>query len=250
MFWPKVDLSAVKGHHEKAGDTPAFFNEAKDKYRIVEAWYRKWVQMKWFVNPVTGQPEGLEPEEFTQYAKALEQGIPNPKNPEELIYPEVERTFETTVEQIHYKLFSGYIDLEGGKSPYRGFLEKGFPAVQFGAYKDDDNNRWMSVVEAMKDPQRAVNTMRRQLSHLLQTLPKGLLIHETGAILNIDEYEERSSDPTYHMEVSRGMVDKVKFEKQPTISPIYQQFDSMATQGMKSSSGIQDEMMGAQQARI
>jgi hypothetical protein len=48
------------------------------------------------------------------------------------------------------------------------------------------------------------------------------------------------------MEVSRGMVDKVKFEKQPTISPIYQQFDSMATQGMKSSSGIQDEMMGVQ----
>jgi hypothetical protein len=246
MFWPKVDLSAVKGHHEKTADSPVFFNEAKDKYRIVEAWYRKWVRMKWFVNPLTGQAEGLEPAEFTKFSKALENGIPNPQNPEEKIHPEIERTFETTVEQIHYRLFSGYIDLEGGKSPYRGFLQESFPAVQFGAYKDDDNNRWMSVIEAMKDPQRAVNTMRRQLSHLLQTLPKGLLIHETGAILNVEEYEEKSSDPTYHMEVARGMVEKVKFEKQPTISPIYQQFDAIATQGMKSSSGIQDEMMGVQ----
>ena len=73
---------------------------------------------------------------------------------------------------MHYMIFSDIFELEAGPSPYRW---KGFPAAFFGAYKDEDNNRWFGAVTGMKDPQIAINTMRRQLSHLLQTLPKGIL---------------------------------------------------------------------------
>jgi len=246
VYWPKIDVSAIKGYHDSTAAGPAFFNESKDKYRIVEAWYRKWVKMRWFVNPLTGQPEGLEPKEFKELNEVFAAGIPNPQNPEETIHPTIERSVDTFQEQIYYRLFTGYTDLEGGKTPYKGYLEKTFPAVQFGAYKDDDNNRWLSVTYTMKDPQRAVNTMRRQLSHLLQTLPKGLLVHEVGAILNVEEYEEKAADPTFHLEVAQGAIEKVKFEKQPSISPIYQNFDATASQGMKTASGIEDEMMGIQ----
>ena len=245
-LWPEIDVAILKGSHDTSADGPAFFNEAKEKYRIVEAWYRKWVKMRWFLNPLTGEPEKLTPEEFKKIVQIYEDGVPNPQNPEEVIHPQIATVVDVFEQQVWYMLFSGYIELEGGPTPYRGYLEKTFPAVQFGAYKDDDNNRWFSVVTMMKDPQRAVNTMRRQLSHLLQTLPKGMMMHEIGAVVNIQEYEERSADPTYHMEVGRGMIDKVKFEKQPTISPIYQAFDETASQGMKDASGIQNEMMGVQ----
>jgi hypothetical protein len=98
----------------------------------------------------------------------------------------------------------------------------------------------------MKDPQRTLNTTRRQLVYLLQTLPKGLLIHEIGAILNIDEYEARASDPNFHLEVAKGSFDKVKFLQQPKISPIYNMFDAICVQAIKDVSGAQDSLMGIQ----
>lgn len=86
--------------------------------------------------------------------------------------------------------------------------------------------------------------MRRQLVHLLQTLPKGILIHEVGAILDIEKYEEKSSNPNFHLEVNPGAIDKVKFEKQPTISPVYQMLDEIMRQSIKDSSGVHDDLMG------
>jgi len=70
-----------------------------------------------------------------------------------------------------------------------------------------------------------------------------MLLHEVGAILNIGEYEEKSSSPTYHMEIAAGKLEKVKFEKQPTISPVYQYLIGAFGQSIKNAAGIQDSMM-------
>jgi hypothetical protein len=121
-----------------------------------------------------------------------------------------------------------------------------FPYIQYGAYMDEDLNRWFGAITMMKDPQRNLNTMRRQLTHMLQTSPKGILMHESGAILNIEDYEEKSADPTYHMEMAQGKLDKAKFTDQPQISPVYQYLDGMNSQGMKDTSGVQDSLMGVQ----
>lgn len=71
------------------------------------------------------------------------------------------------------------------------------------------------------------------------------MMHETGAIVDIEAYEKNSSDPNYHMEVDNNAIDKVRFEKQPSISPLYQQLDIAMQQSMKDSSGINDDLMGA-----
>jgi hypothetical protein len=97
-----------------------------------------------------------------------------------------------------------------------------------------------------KDPQRALNTTRRQLVHLLQVSPKGILIYETGTIVNIDEYEEKSSEPNFRMEVTRGGLDKNKFTTQPQISVIYGQLDELFSQSVKDVVGTQDALMGIQ----
>jgi hypothetical protein len=135
--------------------------------------------------------------------------------------------------------------MEEGTTPF-SFIPKEFPIVLCGAYKDDDENRWFSAVNQMKDPQRSKNTLNRQLLHLLQTLPKGILQHEAGAVLNIEEYETQSADPTFHLELARGGLDKVRFQSQPPISPLYQSLDMAYGQAMKDTSGIQNELMGVQ----
>lgn len=226
-YWPQYPAEAIMSGVGSRVDGLSFFDEAGRKFRFIEGWYKTYVKKVWFVDPVSGKERALSRKEFVAYAKQLrggmglvevggDAGIPMPDG------------YETWVEEINYIIFSDTVELEGGVSPYKGL--KKFPLIQYTAYQAVDDNTWFGVVNQMKDPQRSVNTMRRQLLHLLQTLPKGILVHEAGAILNIDEYEERGSEPGFHLEMAPGKMDKYKFETQPQISPIYAQFDSICQQ--------------------
>lgn len=240
--WPKFDPVASNDSIVSSPYQPVFFNEDRKKYRIVECWYRTYTKIVWFVNPMTNKPESLEPEEFKQFAKILEAGD------EKLGIPPLQHPLESIGsirEDINYLIFSGDTKLEGGRSPYK---LKGFPCALLGAYKNDIYNNWFGVIRTMIDPQKSKNSMIRQLSHLLQTLPKGILAHEVGAILNIEEYEEKSSSPNFHLELSQGGMEKFKFVQQPQISAIFLQLEEMFSQSMKDVSGIQNTLMGVQQS--
>jgi len=227
--------------------TLKFFNEADDKFRLVECWYRKYDKVYYFINPINGRPDSLPPEEFKDFDKALKKGIPIGSGDNQMMVQQDTLEYTEGVKRnVYYAIFSGSGILQKDKSPYTGYLEKHFPYIKFAAYIDDENNRNFGAITMMKDPQRGLNVMRRQLMHLLQTSPKGILMHEVGAILNIDDYEARGSDPTYHMEVQRGAIDRVRFSKQPAISPVYGQLDATFVQSMKDASGVQDPMMGIQ----
>lgn len=243
-FWPDVNIEMVKTHAGYAGQGyPSFFNEQDDLYRIMECWYYKYEKMIWFENPLTGKVESLTEKDFKKFSDALAQGLPQPDGTMSAPIPSPQG-IPSMVKNVYYMLFTDVFKIEGGPSPYRW---KSFPAVLFGAYKNDNTNSWFGAIRMMKDPQRSLNTMRRQLSHLLQTLPKGLLKHEVGSILNIEEYEKRSADPSFHLEIAKGMFEKVGFEQQPAISPIYGQYDAVMGQSIKDSGGVQDDLMGIQQ---
>ena len=241
-FWPNVNTAMIRQNSNVGQGYPAFWNEQDDLYRVVEAWYRKWIKMRWFINPLTGKEESLTIQEFRQFAEVLKNGIPMPNGTRQIV--PVPEFVDSMVQQMHYMIFTDIFKIEGGQSPYKW---KGFPGILFGAYKNDEDNSWFGVIRTILDPQISLNTMRRQLLHLLQTLPKGILKHEVGAILNIDEYEKRSADPSFHLEMAKGAFEKADFAKQPPISPIYQRFDQVMSQSMKDSSGIQDDLMGIQQ---
>ena len=239
-MWPDFDPVAANDSILLSPYQPMFFNEDTKKYRICECWYRVYTKVVWFINPMTGKPESLEPDEFKKFTKILEVGD------EKLGIPPLKEPLQSVGavrEDVNYLIFSGNVRLEGGRSPYK---YKGFPCALLGAYRNDIDNSWFGVIRAMADPQKSKNAMIRQLSHLLQTLPKGILAHEVGAILNIEEYEESSSSPNYHMELAQGGLDKFKFITQPQISPIFLQLEQMFSQSMKDVSGIQDTLMGVQ----
>jgi hypothetical protein len=241
-YWPEIDASSLEVSNGSA-DQPTYYSSVEDLYRVVECWYRKVEKVIWFVNPMTGKQEWLLPKEYNQFAAAMAGGI---EMPDGSVFQQEGpiQAMPAFKKTVHYALFSGDTLLESGPTPYK---HDQFPYVQFGAYKNDDLNSWFGAITMMCDPQIGLNTIRRQLTHLLQIAPRGILMHETGAIANIEDYEERGADPTYHMEINPGKLDKVKFSTQPQISPIYQYLDRMNDQAMKDASGVQDEMMGIQQ---
>jgi hypothetical protein len=240
---PDIDPTLLSNEANIGFGAPSFYDNVTGKYRIVTCWYRKWVLKYWITNPFTGEIEALTKNQYKQFNKAAMEGIEDPRGgpPLKIEKPiPYSKGFDV---DIKYMTYSGDYLIDAGESPHVKEVE--IPAVLYGAYKDDDNNRWFGAITVQKDPQRSVNVMRRQLVHLLQTLPKGILMHEVGAILDIEGYEKDSAKPNYHMEISKGMLDKVKFEKQPSISPVYQTLDEIMRNSMKDSSGIRDDLMGA-----
>ena len=246
ISFPEADIAQIQ-EGARGAENLSFFNEVNDKYRVVEGWYYKMRQGLWFINPLSGDPEFLTKSDFSKFAQTLEEGIPTGEQDESgepVLQPvDVPSTIKGFKKIYYYSIFTSNVTLAEGESAYNW---EGYPAVLYGAYKDDDNNNYFGVVSMMKDPQRSKNDMRRQLSGQLKSLPKGLMIHEIGAILNIENYEEKSTSPNFHLEVAKGMIEKVKFQTQPTIPPIYKEFDSMSSQSMKDTSGVQDSLMSVQ----
>lgn len=247
---PDISVEALKNAPSSI-DEPSFWNEARDLYRVIECWYYKYEEVFWFVNPISGVLEGLTAEEYKQFKSVVSQGIPLDSDGKEIFAMSAEQIKEWESSSVtkswrkapFYRIFSSWYVIEKGRSTLNW---KGIPGVLFGAYQDDDKNTWFGAVKMQKDPQRSLNTIRRQLIHLLQTLPKGILLHEAGVVLDIEAYERRSSEPNFHLEVQRGGIDKVRFEQQPSISPVYQVLDQVFHTSMKDSSGIQDDLMGAE----
>jgi hypothetical protein len=246
VLFPQAGKEVISSVSDRYEDAPDFFNEAANKYRIVEMWYKSREKVVWFINPLTQKEEWLFPIDFTKFRKTLLEGIIVENGQVfQIQSPEQLPGIGTRKEIYRYLIFSADEIFEEGPSPYK---HEGYPAILYGAYKNDNTNAWFSAITMSKDPQRALNTIRRQLVHLLQTLPKGILAHETGIISNIEEYEDRGSEPNFHLEVIPGKFDKFKFVTQPAISPIYSQLDMTFDQSVKDVSGIQNELMGIQQS--
>jgi hypothetical protein len=242
-MYPDYDANAVKVFSQQyVGVKPTYFNEANHKYRLVEGWYREFVPIYWFKNPLTGKSDSLKEDEFVKFEKAVQEGIPLPDG-KTFQSDEPIKAIKRMGKRVKYAIFSGSMLLEEGPSPYK---HNELPIVLFGAYKNEDENRWFGAITMAKDPQRALNTTRRQLVHLLQVSPKGILVYETGTIVNIEEYQEKSSEPNFALEVTRGGIDKHKFTSQPQISVIYGQLDELFSQSIKDVVGTQDALMGIQ----
>lgn len=240
--WPQIDTATIRTLSQSSIMMPIFYDSVRDKYRVTECWYRQYVDTVWFQNPFNGKVEDLPPEQFEQFNQAVMEGIQLP-NGQNLQLPQGVQGIPKKKKQVFYMIFSAYYILERGPSPYKHAY---FPYVPYFGYKNENENWWFGAITMMKDPQRGINTMRRQLQHLLQTAPKNIMMHEVGAIINEEAYDKRSSEPNFRLQINRGYFDKVKFSDQPTISPIYVTLDELFEQDLKDISGAQDSLLGIQ----
>ena len=242
-YFPDLKADEISQLSQDNPESPSFYSQERNMYRVTECWYRKIEKVYWVKNPLTKRSEPLTEKEHADFKKKIKEGITLPDGTvlKEEEFPSIDKVRKT----IHYAIFSNTKVIKKGPSPYK---HGEFPYIQFGAYKDDDTNAWFGAIEMMKDPQRGINVMRRQLQHLLQTAPKGIFLHESGAVIDIEGYEKRSSEPNFHMELTPGALgkDQVRFTSQPQISPVYAQLIGLDTQTMKDASGIQDSLMGQQ----
>lgn len=242
-YFPDLDPEEIKNLSQSNPNNPSFYSYGRDLYRVTECWYRQVEKVFWVKNPLTQKSEALSEQEYKDLQAKIKNGITLPNG--SVLSKEQFEVVEKRKRAVRYAVFSNTKIIESGSSPYK---HNDFPYILFGAYKDDDENRWFGAIEAMKDPQRGINVMRRQLQYLLQTAPKGIFLHEVGSVLDIESYEKHSSEPNFHMELAQGALaqNRIQFTTQPQVSPVYGQLIGMDTQMMKDASGIQDSLLGVQ----
>lgn len=228
-----------------------WFDENNNKFRIIELWYRIFVQTAWFINPLTSEPDSMAEEDWPKYVKALRDGIPIATDPKtgEIETFQSDEPPEMVVrpkKTVKFAIFSGNEILERGLNPYKGFNEDNFPYTLYAGYRDDEEDIWFGIIKMMKDPQRGFNTIMRQLIHLLNSAPKGMLMHEEGAVLNIKEYKDRGSAANFDLKTQKGALanKRVQFTTQTQIPQIYENLLSRYGDLMKNLSGIQDVFLG------
>jgi hypothetical protein len=239
--YPKFDPKIVTQLQATNPGSPLFYNAVEDTYRITECWYKESAEVYWITNPITKKQEKVFPDTFNKLKEILATGIDDGTG--KMIVDTNFRGIKRWATVYKYLIFSNCYIFEKGVSKHRW---EGFPDVLFGGFKHDKDNRWFGLISVMKDPQKGINTMRRQMQHLLQTSPKGIMIHEVGAIIDIESYETKSAEPNYHMEVAAGALEKVRFTEQPTISPVYGQLLDKDEQFVKDVSGVQNDTLGIQ----
>lgn len=239
--YPDFDPEKVTQLQASDGSSPMFYNAVEDTYRVTECWYKETAELYWITNPISGKVEKLMKKEYLAFRDAVRAGIPM-EDGSFVVDPEFTgiKRYGTVYKYI---IFSNYYIFEAGVSKHRW---EGFPSVLFGAFKHDKENRWFGLINMMKNPQVGINTMRRQMQHLLQTSPKGIMMHEIGAVIDIEAYEKHSAEPNYHLELAAGALEKVRFTEQPTISPVYGQLLDVDQQLMKDVSGVQNDTLGIQ----
>lgn len=240
--FPNYPSEQIRSLSQSDDSQPVYFNASNEKYRLVHCWFRRFVKMYWFINPLTNKPDSLQERDWNVFVKRLRDGIklPNGQTLQQNNSPEAR---ETWVKKIYYVIFSGNFMVEHGPSPYKHDL---LPLILVGAYKNEMENRWFGAISMAKDPQRGLNVTRRQLVHLLQTAPKGILAHETGVLVNEEEYDTDSAKPNFRLEITPGKFDRWKFTEQPKISPVYSELDALFTQSIKNLIGTQDALLGIQ----
>lgn len=89
--------------------------------------------------------------------------------------------------------FIGDLTLEDGPSEIQnGFLLKFFTCFK---HKKEDSVDWFGLMDVMRDPADFANKMLSQLSHIVNTNPKGSLIAEDGALKDPDHASENMARP-------------------------------------------------------
>jgi hypothetical protein len=62
--YPNYPFEAIRMLSQSSNDKPSFFDPGNKKYRIVEGWYRTYIEVIWFTNTVNGKTEFLPIPEF------------------------------------------------------------------------------------------------------------------------------------------------------------------------------------------
>ena len=138
---------------------------------------------------------------------------------------------------------AGSVVLESPKPlPVQGGL--GFEAMTY--LWDSQKKVWYGITRCLLDPQRGSNKYLSQAMAIFSASPKGALLIEKGAVLNMEKLADAWASPTGIIPVRDGTVrdNKIQAVPSPTLSQASVQLAQIFNNGFKDASGVNIELLG------
>jgi len=222
----KGDESGSPGHDSGKADEyqdpeSNYYDAASDKLTVVYRWYKEWHKVTKIIDmamdDIDGEPVVYDSTKSVQeIIKKLEKFGPEAKKrykPVALEYPEVK-----------YIVFAGDIEFERGDNPWnredgkRTMLSDNFPYVVFEPDRlvTGARQELISLIEAMKDPQKYHNKLASAIIHLIGTTANSGWEYEKKAPSSqkwADKLKESGSKPGFIMEWAKGVLTEGRARK-------------------------------------
>src|SRR5262245_26174138 len=151
------------------------------------------------------------------------------------------------VRKCYYEAFIGGEVLEAGKmvAP-SGKPAKFFKFVAITGKLDENKGYFYGLVKPMKDPQRFANKWLSTTVEIMARGAKGGLMLESGAVEDVEEFEQQWSKPGANAYLKNGALASGKVTPKPT--PIYPQdfmkMTEFAITSIRDVTGVSAEILG------
>lgn len=198
----------------------------REKVRVSEIWYRKWVRKHVMILP---------------NGTAIEVDFNNPRHSAAILAGLVEVRM-ATFQKVRLAWYVGPHFLYDIPSPY---THNYFPYVPFFGYREDLTNAPYGLVRAMISPQDEVNARK---SKMLWALNSRRTITDEDAVKDHNKAAKEVARPDAYIILSKDRKPTSKFSVEPGAELAAQQFQVMqeSKQEIAESSGIHKTMMGQQ----
>lgn len=222
------------GDLEEGDNSTSIDREDKNiqKIRVIDHQYYKLAQVKYFVDPHTGDakqcPDAWGPDRIEEFA--LRNNL--------FIHTRTERRVRWTVSADKVLLHDEW-------SPYTTFtIIPFFPNFRRG--------KPLGVVRDLISPQELVNKTCSQELHIVNTTANSGYIVEEGALQNmtIDELKSQGSKTGVVIEMARGRMDALEKIKPNSIPTGLDRISAKAQQNFRVISGVNDAMLGMESPEV
>jgi len=205
---------------------------SSSRVTIVECQWWERARVAVVIEPTTGEPQEMEPEQAAVLVRRAEMvGIPL-------------KVFHR-MKRVYRRAFLGAVVLEEGPAP----AGDQFSYACLTGDRDHNKGTWFGIVRPMRDPQRFANKWLSQTLDMLNRQSKGGWIMEKGAVPDQRAFEASIAKPGAVSWVSDGalMSARMKEKPLPVLPSGHWQLMEFAIGSIRDTSGVNLELLGQKQ---
>ena len=248
---PWNDMDIVRSTPHDATQAPYYTNDqaqyaANDnEWAVCHLQWKEKEDVVRFKNPLDGKTTYLKQDKFDEFSQKfyLTQAAMGHPSPQPISGDKMKR-------QVIWQAFIvGSTVLEVTKV---GVAEDPSPAFTFNAmtgYRNRNKRTWYGLMKAMKDPQRWSNKIFSEIMYIIGSQSKGGIMAELDAVDDIEDFENKWTDPAGIAWFNNGAISKGAVQPKPVgqVSPAFETLLQQAQVGISATTGVNPESMGLSQ---
>ena len=199
----------------------------KDGIKVTQFQYVKTCKYQRFLNPLTNQPEELEPDKFDKFKERM------------AAFGMDIQSQSVKHRQYRQLIYSGRTELEDGPLPCQGFTFQAITGI-----RDRNKGIWYGFIRDLQDPQSWINKFFSSMADVVASQAKGGLLAEVDAFVNKDDATDDWANPRSIVWLKRDGLNKIKERASQGVPAGISQLLDFTVDSLPNVAGVNLEFLG------